>query len=113
MELKAGCVRIKIKKNCLDEIYKWVETLKERKDEVLMTLKDEGIYIESVFLDKLNGDYYLIYYLKMEDIERAKNGIKNSQHLIDVYHKAFKANCWVDRTPLELLIDIDRIDEIK
>lgn len=108
MELKSGCVRIKLKENCLDEVEKWAKTLNNRKKEVIETMQREGIYIESVFLDHIGKDNYLIYYLRMENFEKAAKVIRHSEHEIDKYHNIFKKNCWDTRVPLRKLIDISR-----
>ena len=69
--------------------------------------------MESVFLDCTNEGDFLIYYMKAESIERAKEVVKKSVHSIDNYHQKFKMDTWESRNKLELLVDLDRILEAR
>ncbi|WP_284452843.1 DUF6176 family protein [Parachlamydia acanthamoebae] len=40
-------------------------------NETLESLENEGVFVESAFLDQQGNDLYLIYYMKAEDITRA------------------------------------------
>ena len=51
--------------------------------------------------------------MKAENFEKAKEAFEKSVHAIDEYHQNFKSECWEDGKPLEMLIDLDRISEIK
>ena len=53
------CIRTKLKKGSLDDVRKWFQTLRERPDEVLQSLEDEGVIVESAFLDKQDSDFLL------------------------------------------------------
>ncbi len=48
-----------------------------------------------------------------ESFEQAKQAVKSSVHAIDEFHENFKHKCWEDGEKLEMLIDLDRISEIK
>ena len=84
--------------------------LLERKNETLESLKNEGVFVESVFLDKQGEDLYLIYYMKAENIARVYEVYGKSELAIDHYHK----ECWkiyCERgVILETLLDIDRVE---
>jgi Family of unknown function (DUF6176) len=79
--------------------------LNERRDEVLATLVNEGVRIESVFLD---GDT-LIYYMRAESLEQAREVYAHSTHAIDTYQQRFKDETFESQTPLELLIDFENL----
>lgn len=103
------CIRTKLKKGSLDDVRKWFQTLRERSDEVLQSLEEEGVIVESAFLDKQDNDYYLIYYMKAENLAHARDLAMKSTLAIDKYHKeCFKKFC-EDRIELEQLIDFHRI----
>lgn len=107
-ELKPFCTRVKLKPGSLDRVREWANELNSRRDEAYETLKDEGVYIESAFLERtLEGDF-LIYYMRMESMEKAKAAVSKSPHPIDAYHKQFKVDCWESKEQLELLIDFGR-----
>ncbi len=76
-------------------------------------MRDEGVILETVFLDQTGEGDFLIYLMKAESFEKAKEVVKHSVHAIDEYHQNFKRECWADGKRLELLVDLDRISEIK
>ena len=80
---------------------------------MLHTLRDEGVIIESVFLDTSEEGEYLIYYMKTESLERAREVGQKSSHPIDAYHKKFKEDTWGSSHILEELIDFDRNNELR
>jgi hypothetical protein len=86
-------------------VREWAAELNARRDEVLATLRDEGVRIESVFLE---GET-LVYFLKADSIERAREVYAQSQHAIDAYHRQFKDKTFAEETQLELLIDFENL----
>jgi L-rhamnose mutarotase len=104
-DLKTGCVKIRIKEGKLPAVYEWKEYLNAHKEEVIASLKQEGVFVESVFLDKEGEDHYLVYYMKFKDQDKAAKAFKDSELNIDKYHAQFKKEVWAGRQELELLID--------
>jgi len=111
--MKTICIKTKLKKELIKEIRIWFQTLKNRMNETLESLENEGVIVESAFLDKQGDDLYLIYYLKAEDISQVYEVFNKSTLEIDHYYK----ECWKKycqgREVLEELLDIDRIDNVK
>lgn len=111
--MKTICIKTKLKKELIEEIRAWFETLKKRTNEILESLENEGVLVESAFLDKQGNDLYLIYYLKAKDINRAYEVFNKSTLSIDRYYK----ECWTKycegREVLEELLDIDRLDNLR
>jgi hypothetical protein len=107
--MRTICIRTKINPDSLDEVRIWFKTLKNRSKETMETLKNEGVIVESVFLDKHDNDIYLIYYLKAEDVDKAYEVFDKSTSSIDVYFK----ECWKKyckgRIVLEELLDLERL----
>lgn len=88
------CLKIKIREENLNDIRNWFATLNNRAEEVLQTLEAEGIIIESVFLDKQDTDYYLIYYIKAKNLAYAREVADKSNFPIDKFHRdCFKKFC--------------------
>lgn len=106
--MRTICIRTKVDPESLDEIRDWFNTLKDRLNETMETLKNEQVLVESAFLDRRDKDVYLIYYLKAENIERAYDVFDRSTSPIDVYFK----ECWEKycsgRVVLEELLDLER-----
>ena len=98
-------MRVRLKEGSLQRVRAWAKELNERRDEVLATLVNEGVRIESVFLD---GDA-LIYYMRAESLEQAREVYAHSTHAIDAYHQRFKDETFDRQTPLELLIDFENL----
>ena len=103
------CIKTKLKKGSLLDVRKWFETLKIRIEETKETLRVEGVVVEAAFLDKYDNDYFLIYYMKAENINHVYEIFEKSTLPIDIYYK----DCWKKycegREVLEQLLDIDRI----
>jgi len=71
---KIHCVRIKLKKDTVEETKEWFANLMHRKTEVFDLLKEENISIEAVFLDQI--------YKSLKRLSNAKVGFKI---IIDVF----------------------------
>lgn len=110
--LKTIAAKIKLKKGSLTEVKAWALELNNRIEEAMETLKDEGVYLETVFLDRASDADYLIYFMKVLDEEKAGRIAQKSKHAIDAFHQKFKKNCWISKHPLELLIDLDRYEAL-
>ena len=107
MNYETRCVKIRLKPNSIEKVREWAKTLNERKDEALATLRDESVILETVFLDQSDEGDFLIYMMKAESFERAKEAVQKSVHPIDEYHRNFKRETWEDGKRLELLIDLE------
>ena len=104
--MKTKCVKIQLKPGCLERVREWAAEVNNRSDEALATLRDEGVFIESAFLDSTTDGDFLIYYMRGTNFERAQEASSQSQHPIDAYHKQFKQDCWSERRHLEALINL-------
>ena len=90
MSCETRCVKIKLKPNSIEKARIWAQTINERKDEALATLRGESVILESVFLDQNSEGDFLIYVMKAESFDKAKKSVENSVHAIDEYHQNFK-----------------------
>ena len=107
------CVKIKLKPNSIGRVREWVSELETRRDEALATLRDESAFLETYFLDSNSDGDFLIVYMRAESFERASEAVKESTHDIDAYHKQFQKATWESGRSLELLLDLERIDELE
>jgi hypothetical protein len=101
------CVKVKLKPGSLEQVREWAEELRSKADEVMATLRDEGVAVESVFLDSSDQGDFLVYYMKARSLTAAHEVAKRSAHPIDAYHSQFKAQTWESQAPLELLVDFE------
>ena len=112
MLYQTQCVKIQLKPNSLERVREWATTLNgSRRAEALATLRDETVVLEAAFLDHTTEGDFLIYVMKAENFEKAKQAAATSTHDIDKYHQAFKKDTWAGRKQLEMLVDLDRTGE--
>ncbi|MBJ8441282.1 DUF6176 family protein [Acinetobacter junii] len=107
--MDVGAVLIKLKQDTLANVDAWKIEIEQRKDEAIQTLKAEGVTIESWFHLELDGNNYLIAYIRSHDIGHAQQVARNSSFEIDKVHKQFKQN-WERIIPATLLVDLENYD---
>lgn len=108
--MQAACYKIKLKTKNPQDIYKWFNEYQKRESEFKKSLQEEGLFVESVFLDKDdNGDLFLIYYMKGKDIQKAIDIFKKSTSDIDKFHQSNIDKYYKDPKILEKIFDIDRL----
>lgn len=105
-----GAVLIQLKPDVLGNIDAWKMTLNARKEEAVETLKAEGVFVESWFHVVIEGQDYLIAYMRAEDIARAQQIGRESHFPIDAVHKQFKGN-WAKVISTQLLVDLENRTE--
>jgi hypothetical protein len=99
------CIRVRLVPGSVQRVREWATELNARRDEVMATLRDEGVRIESVFLE---GET-LVYFLKADSVDQAREVYARSEHAIDAYHQRFKDETFAGQTQLELLIDFENL----
>jgi hypothetical protein len=104
--MDVGAVLIKLKTNRQAEVEAWQQEIQQRKAEAIQTLQTEGITIESWFQLKLNGDNYLLAYMRAKDIAHTQQVAKNSRFDIDQVHRQFKQH-WEQVITAQLLVDLE------
>ena len=107
--MQTTCVKVRLKPGSIDRVRAWAAELNRRGDDVLATLRDERVVVESAFLDQTSEGDFLIYYMKARSLEEARQVAKRSQHQIDAFHDEFKRDTWDSQEPLELLIDFENL----
>ena len=104
--MDVGAVLIQLKPDVLENVEAWKVVLNARKDEAIETLRAEGVHVESWFHLELEGNDYLIAYMRADDIAKAQQIAKTSNFPIDQMHKQFKSN-WIKVFPTTLLVDLE------
>ena len=110
VRMATRCVRIRLKPGTLSRVREWAAELSRRKAEVLETLREEGVLVESVFLEHAADGDFLIYYMKAPDLERSFRVVRAPTHPIDAYHRTFKEETWASSEQLELLVDLENLE---
>ena len=103
---------IKLKSGSLEQVDEWAGTLNSRMEEVLATLEDEGVLLETWFQMSLSDGDYLLVFMRELDASRSRDVAKESRHEIDAIHTTFKRQTWVRGSQIHgrLLVDASRID---
>jgi Family of unknown function (DUF6176) len=109
VSLSTKCVKVKLKQNSQQALCDWKDFLKLHKEEVLKTLKNEGVVLEAVFLDQIGTDHFLIYVMTSENFEKVKTVASNSQAVVDIFHREFKNQHWDNVEHLENLVEFYNI----
>lgn len=103
--MEVACHRIKLKPNSIPLLREWAARLNKEMTEVKKLLKDEGMDLESVFLEQsLEGDF-LVYYVRSPDLKKTVEVYKASQHPIDIYHQQVMKQVTESYKELECLLD--------
>ena len=84
MEIASGL--IKLKPDAGAKVEEWKTTISSRLNEALATLKDEGVEIESWFKVEIDGQDYLLWYMRADSIQKVFEISQTLKHPIDKYH---------------------------
>lgn len=103
-------MRIRLREGSLPRVEEWARTLMARREEVMETLRREGVTVESAFLERAGDGDFLVYYMRARSLEAAHAAARGMDLPIQAYHDAFKRDAWVERTPLRCLVDFARED---
>ena len=82
---KVKLVKLKLKEGNEQSWLDWCKELKQRKNEVIETLKNEGVLSESCFLSEDEKCVY--YFMEAKDFDKTKDAVKKSNLKIDAQHK--------------------------
>ncbi len=81
-------VQFKIKLGKKQKWINWCAELKERKDEVAQTLRNEGVISEACFLSE--KDQFVYYFVEAQDLEIAYEVGRKSALPIDRQHRTIR-----------------------
>ena len=108
MEYASGLIKLKPGTEC--KVEEWRSTIASRLNEAAATLRDEEVQIESWFKVELNGEKYLLWYLRAKSIRRVFEVSMQLKHPIDKFHYQLMAEITSENGNIlaEPLIDIPR-----
>jgi hypothetical protein len=105
------CKRLMIRNGSINAVREWARTISARRSEALETLRDEGVQLESVFLERLPDRDYLLYYMRGVDLAGSRQVARESKHPIDEYHQRVMKEHIESGTELEILVDLEMASE--
>ena len=109
--MDVGAALIKLKPNTWSKVKTWQQQFEQRKVEAIETLQAEGVTVESWFHVQIEGQDYLIAYMRAVDLVKAQQMAKTSPFEIDQVHQQFKRDCWEKVIPANLLLDLDNNEQ--
>lgn len=107
--MQIECTRFRVKKGKSHRVDEWMNLLNDRMPEVLLTLEDEKMYVETILRESVDGEEYLYWY----SIQGAGGTeLDDSEHDVDKKHIEFWKEC-IDETykPADLKPEVVMIPE--
>ena len=103
--MEVECFKVRLNPNSLGLVREWSARLNANIKQVKTLLRNEGMSLESVFLEQSAEGDFLIYYLRSPDLKRTREISRASQHPIDVYHRETMKQIGQKSVQLECLLD--------
>lgn len=107
--MESVLIKYKVRENQKVKVKDWVEYFNNNKTEIKDTLIQEGILIESAFIESVGNVEYIYYYVKAKNLKTAIEIFQSSDNPHDVYHKKFMSESLELVENLTSLIDIDTL----
>lgn len=82
--------RFKVKEGKSKLVDEWLEFLNDNMKDVLVTLDDEKMYVETIFRETLDGNEYL-YWFSVQG--KGGQDVEESEHWIDKIHLKYWEEC--------------------
>lgn len=102
--------RFKVKPGKSHRVDEWMQLLNDNMKEVLLTLNDEKMYVETIFREIRDGEEYLYWYSV-----QGKGGthVENSHREIDKKHLAFWYECIDEEEPsIDMKTEVVMIQDV-
>jgi hypothetical protein len=108
MEYASGL--IKLKPESEGKVEEWKKVISSRLNEAAATLQDEGVEIESWFKVEIEGNKYLLWYVRAKSIKQVFEISLKLKHPLDKFHYELMAEITAENGNVwaEPLIDIPR-----
>ncbi len=104
MEYASGL--IKLKPGTEEKVQEWRRTIASRLDEAAATHKDEEVEVESWFTTEIDGEKYLLWYMRAKSIRRVFEISQTLKHPIDKFHYDLMAEITAANIYAVPLIDV-------
>ena len=103
MEIAAGL--LELKEGTEKSVATWRDTLASRRDEVMQSLRNEGVETESWFEVEISGKRFLLWYMRTQSMDKALETFKNSTDDIDIFHRETLGSTAREAIVADLLLD--------
>ena len=103
-------VFLRVKEDKVDALKHWIEELRQREDEVLETLRNEGSRHEAAYLLESAEGPVLVYGQETADPEKAHRAFRESELPVDLEHRRVMRDVVAGRLEAEELINLSMPD---
>ena len=69
-----------------ERLREWTAEIRDREDEALATLENEGMHLEAAFVEHTDEGDFLVYFMKADDVAAVSSAFEESDHEIDHEH---------------------------
>lgn len=106
--LNVELTRFKVKAGKSEKVTEWLMFLNEHMSEVLLTLADEKMYVETIFREKNESGEYLYWYSIQGE---GGISVESSSHEVDKKHIEYWEEC-IDESikPMNMSTEVVMID---
>jgi hypothetical protein len=103
--MEVQCIKVRIHPERIAEARQWLEMMNERGDETLELIQEEGIAIESVFVEENDDGMFLYQYVRAPSLQAAHEAFQSSENPMAAETQRFVERTWVEASPLTLVAD--------
>ena len=96
MALNVELSKFKVKQGKTVVVDEWMAFLNDHMNEVLLTLKDEKMYVEAIFRETVGEEEYLYWFSVQGE---GGNQVEASEHEVDKKHLAYWYECIDEEVP--------------
>lgn len=76
----------KVEPGKTDRLREWTEEIRDREDEAIATLENEGMHLEAAFVEHTDEGDFLVYFVKADDVDAGFEAFEESGHESDREH---------------------------
>lgn len=107
--MQVECTRFRVKDGKSAKVDEWLQFLNHHMKDVLVTLEDEKMYVETIFREILDGTEYLYWYSVQGE---GGQDVEDSEHWLDKKHLEYWSEC-IDPsyTPVDLSTEVVMIPD--
>jgi hypothetical protein len=109
LKMNVELTRFKVKEGKSEKVDEWLKFLNDNMKDVLLTLEDEKMYVETIFREILHGEEYLYWY-SVQGVGGQE--VEESESWIDKKHLKYWDEC-IDQSfrPVDLSTEVVMIPE--
>jgi len=81
---QSECIRVRLNPGMTDRFLEWARQVPSRMEEVRLSMSEQGVIAEHIFLDRTADGDFIIVYWKVEDLAKARAVFQSSTRKMDL-----------------------------